>query len=275
MANEMEVVIGGRLAKKLTLLDELDAPIATYTADAPLAIDCWRGDDQAALFQPSAAWIDASAGTIAMTISEAQSLALSVGRYQLLLTVTGSAGAAKHAIGWLDVRPAPGSAVARPVYCSWDEAKRYAGSWAEKLQRADSDQTGFAEERADAREEFDDLLHAHYRGGQVDALTGLRSLNSWTRARTGLKSPWLVEQLAADRLLVTKAIRECCSLMALAMVCRRQIDPAKDGGYARAASYFATRADDLAATITAEIDVDGDGVGDQAIILGAVDSLKG
>jgi hypothetical protein len=275
MANELSVAIGGRLSKTLTILDSNDNAITSYTGSATLSIECWRGDDQASLFSPTAAWISAAAGTISCVISAAQSTTLTVGRYNLMLTVTGTDGPAKYQFGFLDVTPAPGSGTVRATYQTWDQTKRYAGSWAEKLQRADSDQTGFAEERADARQEFESLLHAHNRGSGGGLTSSFGAYEPLSTGRNGFRDSWLTTALAANKLLVTKPIIECCALMTLASICRRQIDPSKSDGYSAAASYFAARADDIAATISAEIDDNADGYGDVIIHLGTTDTLRG
>lgn len=272
MGNELEVVRGAALSKRLTLLDENDAAITTYTGAATLAADCWRGDDQSALFHPSVAWLDAPAGTIAFTVDAADSSGLAPGVYSLLLWITAGGDPVSRPIGNLRVLPAPGSGTARPVYCTWDEVKRLAGSWAEKLQRADTDQTGFAEERADARQELEEKLHAAWRPDFQDGRvqTSYDDLYyPWSRL-TQLKDPWLIAALEADQLLVTSRIRDWCGYHALSLICQRQINPAKDEGYAAAAAYYASKADSLAAMIVAEIDTDNDGQGDVPIRLNAM-----
>jgi hypothetical protein len=119
-----------------------------------------------------------------------------------------------------------------------------------------NDQAGFAEQRAEARQWFEDVLHA------CDT-SSRRTLSSspllWTRVGTlGTRgrNPWLVEQLAADKLIVTRPIREAvaCYALSLILVSRPEL-----------AGPYRMRANELAKTVVAEIDTNADGVGDYVI----------
>lgn len=271
MANDYKIVQGAYAAWKLTIRGEDEAVVTTWTDSAVLAATCWPGDDQAELFAPSVEWISAAAGTIKLSVSEAQSAALAVGSYPINVTITGSDGPITRPAGMLRVEPAPGDATARTVYNTLDDMKRHAGSWLESLQRSTTDQTGYREERADAREEFEEHLHMHYKG----AGSLYRMERGWMATRMGGKDEYLADELAADHLLVTARIKEWCSLRAIMSVCARQIDADDGDKWAKATDYFERRAERLLPSIVAEIDTDGDGEGDFAINLGSVPRIRG
>jgi hypothetical protein len=278
MAIELPIEIGADVSYVLEIDDLNDAQVTTYNGTETLTCACWRGDDQAVLFAPAVSWATAALGQFNFAVSAAQSGTLTPGRYNLQLTITSGGVARKKTFGWLIVKPSPGSATARPVYQTWDETKFYAGSWLEKLQRLDTDQTGFAEERGRARASFEQLLHNAWRGDNVVVRQTRFAFPygvNWANRRSPLRDPQLITWLAANQLLVTDEIKEWCAYATIALICRRQINPMKDDGYGAAASWYATRADTLAATLTPEIDTDGDGLGDIPIPLGTIDMLKG
>ena len=274
-ASALEVMVGADAAWKLTLRDRASKPITTYTSAAALSAACWQGDDQAALFSPSATWIDPASGTIALAVSAAQTATLTAGVYDLLIAITAGGLTAKRPIaGGLRVLPSPGSALPRLVYSTYDDMRRHAGRWLDAMQRSDADQTGFAEERADARNDLDDLIQRHYRGSGNTLGSALTGYSPWSGLRYGFASTWLQGILDGGGLIVTKQVREYCSLNAIAAVCRRQVAPEKDGGYLRAAGHFALRADNLAASLSCGIDCNADGLADLVIHLGTVDRLR-
>lgn len=275
MANQLSLVQGSYGAWLLTLRNESDAVITTWTGSATLSATCWRGDDQASLFSPTVAWETPASGTIRLSVSAAQSATLTVGRYLVNLSVTGTDGAIIQPVGELAVLPAPGSGTARTTYATYDDMARHAGGWLAKLQRADTDQTGFLEERADARAEFEERLHACFDPDTTFRVDSLDHLYPDNWRRTGMRDDWLIAALLANKLLVTQRIKDICSLLALSRICKRQISPTEDKGYANAASHFASEANNLMAMTTVEIDTNADGVGDVTIHLGTLPRIRG
>lgn len=273
MSDELTIERGADGSWLLEIDDVDDAAVATFTGAEPLTCSVWAGDDQAALCTPTAAW--ATPPQFTLSVSAAQSAALLPGSYRIQLAIAVAGGLVrKRTFGPLVVRPSPGSAAARPVYCTRDELLREAGSWAERLLRADVDQAGFAEERADAREEFEEWVHLHYRGVGNGLGAAWGAYSPWTYRRGGFRDPWLVAQLAANNLMATRRVVQCVACLALAKVCQRQIDPGKEDGWAQAMRSYARRAESIAATLHVEIDTNGDGRGDVIIPLGTADSIR-
>lgn len=286
MGNVIECVAGADRSAVLTLRDALGAAVTSYTGSATLAATCWPGDDRPAAFAPTATWLDAAAGTIALGCAAADTATLDPGDYPVLLAITASGRTAKQVVATLRILAAPGSGTAPAVYGSYDELLRYA-PWLARL-KADSDQAGFAEQRARARTWFDSLIQRHWRGdrgyyGGQSPDDSLDYLYDRGRPyRTGAISTTLQGWLDAGRLVLTgptgAAIRECVARKAIALVCAPQLgSPDKETSYQALARRFAREADALASQITAEIDTTPtpDGVGDLAIDLSASDVLYG
>jgi hypothetical protein len=173
--------------------------------------------------------------------------------------------------GGLRVIAAPGSGVARPVYATAADLRKHAGGYLETLLRLDVDETGFAEELADAREEFDRLLQLHYRGQGNLVNSALYGYAPYFGNRYGFRNAWLQQQLDAGGLVLTREIREYCALRAIGTILRRQ----KDEADRKAGSRYLLDADDLAAGISAEIQVGSSTQSTIIIHLGTVDRLKG
>ena len=271
-ARSLEVVAGADAAWKVTLRDRANRPIATYTSAATLSAHCWRGEDQAPLFAPAVSWIDPDAGQVRLAVSAAQTAGLAPGLYDLMLTVVAGGLIAKRPIaGGLRVLSAPGSAPARLAYATAADLRKHAGPYVETLLRLDVDGTGFAEELADAREELDRLIQLHHRGqGSVGGPRGA-GYAPWPGRRSGSSSPWLRSILDGGGLLVTRAVREYCALRALGQILRRQKDKAdRDAG-----ASLLGEADDLAASLSCEIDCNADGAADLVVHLGVADKLRG
>ena len=272
-ARGLEIVRGSKGAWKVPIRDRAGRLVTTYTGSATLLCECWRGDDQAVLFSPAAAWIDPAVGAVRIDVTAAQSAAPTPGTYNLVLGITTTGDPVKRPIGGgLRVLPGPGVATARPAYTTFDDLKRYAGKWLDALLRLDVDQAGFAEERADAREALDELIQEYYRGGNYAWSYGV----GYTPiVNAGQSDAWLQEQLDADRLIVSRKVREWCSRFALAIICGRQVDFGKENGFHRAASHFALTADDLATTMSPELDLDGDGRADLTVHFGTINRIRG
>ena len=137
-----------------------------------------------------------------------------------------------------------------------------------------ADQTGFAEQRADAREWFDGLLLAAYQGGgQSQAFEGVPT---WGRSSL-LSDPWLAGILAAGGLVLAgprgrKAVKANV-YHALAQVFRTKLAPGDK--YAIYGDLYARKASKEAKTLIAEVDTNADGVADLALPLCVSNTRRG
>lgn len=283
-------VAQGRSLKFLVeIRDEADQPVRdSYTGIEPLALEIWPGGRRLAIALTASAveWggtgrdgtvYTPADGIVTVRIDDADTTTLDVGSYNLATTLTDGGEPYDFYLAVLRITGRPGTLAAPPVYGGFEEMAREA-VWIDDLQDLDVNQTGFADQRAAARKWFDGLIQAHYRGGSAGAGRYLAGTLG-TRYRSGRQNQWLQDHLDADHLVLTgpsgESIVRACSLFSLANVLRSQIGEFKGTSYQALAAQFAGMAEALAATIVAEIDVNGDGQGDIEIALGTVDVLRG
>jgi hypothetical protein len=261
----------------LTIRDSSGNAYVGYTGAEALAGSVCAGRDSAALITLAPTWLSAIAGTITLPIAAADTADLDVGRY--LVQVKLADDSAELYEGYLDVEYSPGSAAALTSYGGYQDLLDRA-PWLEKLQKP-TDLAGFAKQRSLARKWFESLLHRHYRGDGGPStdfafVPGISFGGLYDYYRDGRRSADLQGWLDADRLDVTEDVIEAVSCYAIALVCDRQVAPAKDdGGYAAAARKYFSRAENAATDCTCEVDSDGDGTNDLTIRLGVADTLEG
>lgn len=258
---------------QVSLFDSDEDAVTAFTSSATLVGKVWPGDDQAATFTPTCTWIDATAGTLKLSIGASQTTSVTPGVYHALITV---AEGGKTYTGWrgtIQIRGVLGSATAPTAYCTLQDMQALCG-WIEKLQNECSDQSGFAEQRHAAREWMDDLAQRHYRNDDNYDTTRFLSY-PYVFGRTGARSDALQGYLDADGLSLTGPVKRCCAAYSLAEVFRGQMGREDNNGYDKHARRFARMANDLAACLTLEIDTDDDGEPDLAINLGTADRIDG
>lgn len=272
MADELKVSQGLDGTWTITLRDAADQPVTTYAGTETLALEVWAGDDRAAATTTNStiAWLSAAAGTLALRLHRTDTALLAPGRYKLLVKLTDAGVIVPAYEATLLVSATAGAATVGAVYATADDLRRECG-WIDSVSSAE-DQAGYQERLEDARTWFDDLLHAHFPAG--GAGLSYRAESAWVRSGT-LKSRWLIDALAADQLLVTRAIRRACALYALGQVLKGKVGAKDKTSYQVLGARYEAQAEDLAATIRAEIDTDADGYGDVAIDLGSVVVLRG
>lgn len=182
---------------------------ADWAAGDTLTACVYRGQSQASLFAPTAAWYTAGntqtgygQAQVQVTITAAQSATLEAnGEYTLLVWRTPAAGGDPENVGRasLRVRPAAGTATQGITYCTLADLFKYA-PWLRLIQDFDTDQEGYYTQRYEARQWLDWLIVRSWRGTSAayfgDAGRSAQFwLGSWVR-RTPLPSYWLINQLA-------------------------------------------------------------------------------
>ncbi len=264
--------VGYDVAWQVTIVDSTGAAITTYTGSEPLSATVWAGDDQAPLFSPTVSWVSAAAGTTNIAIASAQTLGMTPGKYRVLASLTDSTGAKRcfyEAV--LDLTYAPGSATPRPTYIAFADLRPHA-AWIEDLQDELEDQTGFAEQRALARDWLDGMIIRNYHGGGASQV-GPNGywMNTWAMRGTLLTSQFLLELLNGGGLILSNPsgaqVKRACANYALGKICRGQLGRGTERNYAALARWFETSARSEVTSLIVEIDTNGDGIGEIPITL--------
>lgn len=153
----------------------------------------WPGDDRAATLTVTPTWSDADTGQYYLSFTAANTTSLATGIYRFRTTSTRGGTTGPIDEGRIEILAAPGTAAAALAFATYDQMLMYGGpALAELL--AESDQTGFLEQRARATEDLIEKLVTSvkpYRGG----------LGDWLRNGSGLywtgdgNNEWLRQQL--------------------------------------------------------------------------------
>jgi hypothetical protein len=276
MPTELQsATVGEDAPYQFGLYDSDGDPITGYTSAATFLVEVWAGDDQGVLFQPAAAWADGTCQAVNVTIAGSQTAALAAGIYRILGRVSQGGVSSDFVDGLFPLRPSPGSASAPNVYCTEADMRLHA-AWIDRLASTTFGQAGYASLRGRAREWLDDIILRSFRSTSISSLNAYPCSAYWggNYHRTGLANPYILGLLRADQLLVTAKVREACALYSLHLLCAGQVSTAQEGqGYARLADRFMAMAESAVACLTAELDTNGDGLGDLAVDLGTPDTF--
>jgi hypothetical protein len=229
--DRFDLDIGTAKTLRITLRDAAGAVCTDYDGTQALTALVWPGDDRAAAFAPTAAWITPGEGRVDVVILSAQSSLLDEGEYRLLLTLDDAGEPVPAYLATIGAIAAAGSAVAPPAYARYADLLDVAPSL---RTNADADtQAGYAEDLGLAREWFDGLMQAHCTGGgmtrQMAALYG----TGWSPV-SDLLQTWLDD----DRLVVTARIRRCCAKYAACQACKRLVTTDPADAYRRLAQDY-------------------------------------
>jgi hypothetical protein len=277
MGVPFEAVVGADASWDL-ILRNADGSVNTGGAGAAaLSAVVWAGDDQATLFAPTTTWVDALAGHVLLSVAASQTSGLTPGLYKVQLSLALGGQTSKKDLGLLRLLAAPGSGTAPTTYCSYDDMRRFA-PWIGDLQSGESDETGFAEQRARARTWLHDAIVSRDRpwvwgrSGRVLGEPGF--LGTWNDGRHGDLGPskWLRDQLDAGYLMTIgpryDKVREMTAKKSLGYVLEAQLPEAGQRDYATLADRFHREAEWLLAGYVAELDLNGDGQADYWVRVG-------
>jgi hypothetical protein len=257
----------------VTLRDSSGAAYTGFTGAESLTCTVWPGDDITATATLPASWLAAANGTITVQIPGATTATLAEGIYQWLLALTDST--AELARGTLAIELAPGTATQTvQPYCTLHDMLLHA-PWVELVQSG-SDQAGFYEQRLEARRQMDWAILNNYRGASV-GLFEQHSVQAfafgggvgWRRSQG--PSPSLVTYLAQNKLILRPQIVRVCAYWAISEVSRAQIGI--NNAWAAQGPYYEALAERELCGTTAEVDLNGDGVGELFINLGSTNPL--
>jgi hypothetical protein len=263
---------GADRVQDITLIDGQGAPVTTFTAGAALAAAVWAGDQQEAAFAPTVAWVDAAAGTVRLTFAAADTADLAPGSYPVQLTITASGLVRKNNVATLQILASPGADTAQAVYCTAEQLLNHV-PWLDELLGSD-DQAGFAEQRAMAREWFDDLVAARYAAESGGSLQFTPYLPGTAYGGNGSEA-YIREQLDENKLVVRPWVVRAVSYYAAGEILRHQVGTRDKTSYQVLGDRYMADARDLARQHYAELDVDADGVAEIRVSLGSLRISRG
>jgi hypothetical protein len=150
-------ILGSTRRWKLTAAANRKPLTNVFTSSDTLSAAVWPGGSQAALFHPDVAWIDATAGTIQLTIlaSQLASASIEPQQYMLRVFVTPAGDGEPRDIYYGPIRflPVDGSGSAETSIASYADVLSWSSDVA-KLQTEDTDLSGFADQRNRAMQTF-------------------------------------------------------------------------------------------------------------------------
>lgn len=199
MRRPIEIVQARDSAKSwVVFLTSETGDALTYTSGDAVSALLWAGDDRAST-AVTAAWQTAP-DKVRVTITSAQVGSLDPGKYRLRVYV-GSGTSQRHAAeAVLTLLDGPGTSTAPATYCTAEDVRQLLPRL-DDYSDPDTDQTGFAEQRAVARQWLDAIIMAKFPHDLM---------------RT---------YLTDNRLIVTPQVRYACATYTLALLYRR--NPAK------------------------------------------------
>jgi len=270
----------------VTARDAGGAAVAFAAADAPEAV-AWQGSDSAALFSPEISWDDATAGTLTLTVTHAQTADLSPGVYPLEITAVISGTGQRIPIldCWLELTDTPGTRATPPVYTTLQDLIDFGGgAWLQTLRQTEG-LSNFTRERSRARLWLDTLIVKKFRPWSGRTI-------HWSETSIigppDARNPVLRDYLAADYtpgvilptgytlaagetvLMVTEDTKEIVSLKALELICRQRVTLDDKDKFLTRAGYFGRLCRNKVLSYTAELDINGDGLADYAFNLGVI-----
>lgn len=251
-------------------------PSTAFVLTDVLAGELWTGDDRTPAASPAAAW-DLDPPDYRLTITPADTAGLVPGTYRVRVTATRGADTVEILRESVELLAVAGTAAPIPVYCTYEDMALHC-SWIGQYLDTGEDQTGFAEQRGEARAWLDGLiLRAQPRGGGLN-LISTQNYWTWNSGGGGYDGSGLaVDQvmrgyLDAGGLVLTggngrQAVR-ACACYAIALVFGAMPDPSMQ----KFAGLFMRKAHSEASTLVVEIDSDADGVSEYAIALSSTNT---
>lgn len=255
---------------------QTDGTPIVFAGSESLAAKYWAGLDgvQLGTLPCAFASVDAAAaGQVDVSVPAAVSADLDFGVYQWLLEYAD--GSSALARGVFEVEGGPGTdAGGVQPYCTYEEMLEQA-AWLPLVADLPTTTPGFLAQRVRARQWFDGLVVANYRGagiGQFEthslaafAFAGV----GWRRSQGPAQS--ILQYLADGRLILRPKVRQICAAQAIAYVGLGQIGV--NNQFASHGCYFRDQAEREAVGCTAEIDTNGDGTGEIFVNLSSTDTL--
>lgn len=234
-----------------------------YTTSATLDATLWRGGGEAALFNPTVAWIDAPNGKFTLTIAPNQTTALDPGEYSLEVGITPLGGVRSLGFaGVIRITDAPGTNPAPVAWCTYQDMLDYSDQVSALVGRG-VDVSGFLNIRARITLEVSRDIVTHYqptagltrtRKAIADPIVGFDVPDP---TATPITKAALTAALAAGGLILEARIREVVARRSIGVVLSRQVSNRQ---YADEASMQRELADRVFRSYHAQVDLNNDGV---------------
>jgi hypothetical protein len=246
---------------------DMVTPSTAFLPSDQLAARLWSGDDMPLMVTPAARWTNATPPDYELIFGPADiGPTFEPGSYRVRVTATRGPNTVEIYRDSLEVTVTEGTGATRAVYCSYEDMARECGWIGQYLDEAE-DQTGFVEQRAQAREWMDNLIMYAAPVSGMGQLISRESWWSWSysgvdpRSGTGLALDRVLMGYLADNKLITTGpsgskIKVACACYALALVLRSQVGLSTD--QARFAGYFMRRAMSEASMVRVEIKINDD-----------------
>lgn len=248
-----------------------------FTGAESFVAQLWPGGLAPASAAPAAAWDTSIAGNpsalaspvVLLTVASSIVAGLAPATYALQVLLSPDVEVWR---GALRLVGAGGTAAVPLTYATEADMLLYA-PWIEDAQSS-SDLAGFGGQLARATSRLNEAIVSRYKGGSGGLSIGQPGygagvmLGGWGDPPP---SKWLRDQLDAGKLIVRDQVREVVARWAIADVCDAQVGRDGETPYQALASRFRRRADALARSLRAEVDLDGDGYAEVFVNLGATD----
>jgi hypothetical protein len=276
---------------KIPLGSKTDLPIQTtnrggksnpaYQPSDSFTAQLSRGQGQAVLFNPTVAFYTDGGtqtgydqGQVLVALAAAQMATLEAGgTYLLEVWWTQQTSCVARLAIFVEASAGTGTQTVVP-YCSLQDVLDIA-PWVRQIQDSDSDQEGFYAQRKQARDWMDEAILNNYRGAYV-GLFETHSTMAFAFGYAGWRrslgpSPSLVTYLQQNLLLVKPYIVRATAHWAAGLIGLSQIgiNPQQ----AQMGCYHRDTAEREMVAITAEVDLNADGVGELFINLGSTNTL--
>lgn len=228
---------------------------AAYSSSTGLRAFLWEGGDGPILSSPTVAWSDASAPSIVMEVDPTHLANLAIQPYPVRIEVDRSGVWQEAWDGWADVLYEPSSTTAPYAPGTYQEMLRKGGNAIKQLLTIES-RAGFLEERAEAWLYLRQILLARYRppGGNHSSQ---RYSTAYPGYWTSIDFPnaIIAGYLDSGKLILSDQVKEILARKALALL----FDKQQDEGWRTQARREHRRADILASSLVAGIDLVGNG----------------
>lgn len=275
-------VVQGSVADWPIQLADADGTTPSYDSGDTVAAVVFAGSGLAALFAPAASWTGGtgySTGQVTVSpLSASTALLEAGGDYQLQVWWTSQDATRTACVGrrQLIVLPAAGGGSETvTTYNALADMLQYA-PWLQQVAGQDTDFEGFYKQRLQARNWFDWAVINNYRGASVGNFEFMSTLAFAFGGGVGWRrgvgpSPSMVSWLSEDLLIIRPQVIEACAYKSIAQVGLAQIGV--NAQQASFGAYFRDLAERTMTAITAEIDLNADGIGEIFVNLGSTNTL--
>jgi hypothetical protein len=248
-------------------LDGDGQPLPDVDPDTALEAVVWSGDDREPVVTNTPTWADSGPPDGTFSLSPAETASLDPGEYTVDVYPLGRAN--HYATTRINILAGPGHGAAPFSYITYGQLLMFAPDLP-KLFDGETEQSQFAEARAQGSQEFDDLVLARYqpvpgRSRRYLSADGTAAGNylAYSDGPNGEPSPSrseLAGWLGTTALVMKADVVECVAHLTLDVIYRGQ--PGKSNPYQEQGTTAKAQAMDAFRRCIVELDTDDDGTAD-------------